>query len=52
MLRRMLFMGLGTLQTKAYCAVIYLVLEVSGYFFPVLLSSKNQSDTADKTVYS
>ena len=33
-------MGLGDALEKAYCAGIYLVLEVSGNFFPVLLQTK------------
>ena len=34
--------GFGDVSEKAYCAVVYLVLEVSGDFFPVLLSSKTR----------
>ena len=34
--------GFGDASEKAYCAVVYLVLEVSGDFFPVLLSSKTR----------
>ena len=32
----------GDASEKAYCAVVYLVLEVSGDYFPVLLSSKTR----------
>ena len=34
--------GFGDASEKAYCAAVYLVLEVSGDFFPVLLSSKTR----------
>ena len=34
--------GFGDALEKAYCAVVYLVLEVSVDFFPVLLSSKTR----------
>ena len=34
--------GFGDASEKAYCAVVYFVLEVSGDFFPVLLSSKTR----------
>ena len=34
--------GFGDASEKAYCAVVYLVLEVSGDYFPVLLSSKTR----------
>ena len=34
--------GFGDASEKAYCAVVCLVLEVSGDLFPVLLSSKTR----------
>ena len=34
--------GFGDASKKAYCVVVYLVLEVSGDYFPVLLSSKTR----------
>ena len=32
----------GDASEKAYCAVVYLVLEASGDYFPVLLSSNTR----------
>ena len=32
----------GDASEKAYCAVVYLVLEASADYFPVLLSSKTR----------
>ena len=34
--------GFGDASEKTYCAVVYLVLEASGDYFPVLLSSKTR----------
>ena len=34
--------GFGDASEKAYCAVVYLVREANGDFFPVLLSSKTR----------
>ena len=34
--------GFSDASEKAYCAVVYLVLEVRGDYFPVLLSSKTR----------
>ena len=34
--------GFGDSSEKTYCAVVYLVLEASGDYFPVLSSSKTR----------
>ena len=34
--------GFEDASEKVYCAVVYLVLEANGDFFPVLLSSKTR----------
>ena len=43
--------GFGDASETAYCAVVYLVLEVSGDFLSSFVVIQNLSGTADKAVY-